>query len=246
MSAAAAAGHGGGGGGVHHGPPDPLTTLHIPGIDFDLPIYNFVITSWVIMFILVFTAYLATRNMQKMPKGIQNVWEMIVEGLFGFFAGLMGEQRARKYGPFLTTCFLYILLCNYSGLIPGAAMIKGFVPPTNNISITAALSILVFLSIFYFGIRAKGIGFFKHFVQPMAFLLILNIIEELVRPVSLSLRLYGNIFGEEMIIGQLGEMVPLLVPLPMMALGLLTGAIQAFVFTILASTYIAGATEEHH
>lgn len=234
------------GGGEHHGPVDPLITIDIPGTDFHLPIYNFVITSWVIMLILGFTAYLATRNMKRLPQGIQNLWETVVEGLFGFFGGLMGEERARKYGPFLATCFLYILLSNYSGLFPGAAMIKGFVPPTNNISITAALGILVFLSVFYFGIRAKGIGFFKHFFQPMAFLVVLNIIEELVRPVSLSLRLYGNIFGEEKIIEQLGEMVPLIVPLPMMALGLLTGAIQAFVFTILATTYISGATEEHH
>jgi F-type H+-transporting ATPase subunit a len=125
-------------------------------------------------------------------------------------------------------------------------MIKGFVPPTNNVSITAGLAVLVFLSVFYFGIQAKGIGFFKHFFQPMAFLFILNVIEELVRPISLSLRLYGNVYGEETIIAQLGEMVPFLVPLPMMVLGLLTGAIQALVFTLLASTYIAGATEEHH
>lgn len=241
MSAAAA-----GGGSVHHGPADPLFNLAIPGTEYHLPIYNFVITSWVIMFILAFTAYLATRNMKRLPKGIQNVWEYIVEGLFGFFGGLLGEERARKYGPFLATCFLYILLSNYSGLIPGAAMIKGFVPPTSNVSITAALAVLVFLSVFYFGIRAKGIGFFKHFFQPMAFLFILNVIEELVRPVSLSLRLYGNVYGEETIISELGNMVPFLVPLPMMALGVLLGAIQAFVFTLLATTYIAGATEEHH
>jgi len=235
-----------GGGAAHHGPVDPLFNVAIPGTDFHLPIYNFVITSWVIMFILVFTAWLATKNMHRMPKGIQNVWEYAVDGLFSFFGGIMGEERARKYGPFLGTCFLYILLSNYSGVIPGAAMIKGFVPPTNNVSITAGLAVLVFLSVFYFGIQAKGIGFFKHFFQPMAFLFILNVIEELVRPISLSLRLYGNVYGEETIIAQLGEMVPFLVPLPMMVLGLLTGAIQALVFTLLASTYIAGATEEHH
>jgi F-type H+-transporting ATPase subunit a len=241
-----ASAHGGSSGAVHHGPADPLFNIAIPGTEYHLPIYNFVITSWVIMFILVFTAWLATKHMHRLPKGIQNIWEYAVEGLFGFFSGMMGEDRARKYGPFLTTLFLYILLSNYSGLIPGAGMIKGLVPPTSNVSITAALAILVFLSIFYFGIRAKGIGFFKHFFQPMAFLFILNVIEELVRPVSLSLRLYGNIYGEETIIGKLGEMVPLIVPLPMMALAVLLGAIQAFVFALLASTYIAGATEEHH
>lgn len=235
-----------GGGGAAHGPVDPLFNPVIPGTDFHLPIYNFVITSWVIMFFLAFTAYLATKNMKRMPRGIQNVWEAIVEGLFNFLGSVMGPERARKYGPFLATCFLYILLSNYSGLFPGAAMIKGFVPPTNNVSITGALAILVFLSVFYYGIKAKGLGFFKHFFQPMAFLFILNLIEEIVRPISLSLRLYGNIFGEEKIIEELGNMVPFLVPLPMMVLGLLTGAIQALVFTLLASTYISGATEEHH
>lgn len=224
----------------------PLFDIAIPGTHYHLPIYDFVITSWVIMFFLAFTAFLATKNMKRLPKGVQNVWEAIVEGLFDFIGGIMGEERARKYGPFLVTNFLFILCANYSGMIPGAAMIRGFTPPTNNISITAGLSILVFLSVFYFGIQAKGIGFFKHFFQPMAFLFILNVIEELVRPISLSLRLYGNIFGEEKIIEELGLMVPFLVPLPMMLLGLLTGVIQAFVFTLLASTYIAGATEEHH
>lgn len=229
-----------------HGAVGPLFNIPIPGTAYHLPIYDFVITSWAIMFLLGFTAWLASKNMKRLPQGIQNIWEYIVEGLFNFFGGLMDDSRARKYGPFLATCFLYILLSNYVGLIPGAGKIRGLTPPTNNISITAALAILVFLSVFYFGIRAKRISFFKHFVTPMAFLLPLNILDELVRPVSLTLRLYGNIFGEEMIIEQLGHMVPLLIPLPMMLLGLLTGAIQAFVFTLLASSYIAGATEEHH
>ncbi len=224
----------------------PLFNIAIPGTQYHLPIYDFVITSWVIMFILGFTAWLASKHMEKLPKGIQNIWEYIVEGLFGFLGGLMGESRARKYGPFLTTFFLYILLSNYVGLIPGAGKVRGLMPPTNNVSITAALAILVSISVFYFGIRARGIGFFKHFISPMAFLLPIVILDEIVHPVSLTLRLYGNIFGEEMIIEQLGHMVPLILPLPMMLLGLLTGAIQAFVFTLLASSYIAGATEEHH
>lgn len=229
-----------------HGASGPLFDIPIPGTAYHLPIYDFVITSWAIMFVLGFTAWLASKNMKRLPQGIQNVWEYIVEGLFDFFGGLMGEKRARLYGPFLATCFLYILLSNYTGLIPGAAKVRGLMPPTNNVSITAALAILVFVSVFYFGLKAKGIGFFKHFVQPMVFLLPLVILDELVRPVSLTLRLYGNIFGEEMIIEQLGHMMPLLLPLPMMLLGLLTGAIQAFVFTLLASSYIAEATEEHH
>jgi F-type H+-transporting ATPase subunit a len=198
------------------------------------------------MAFLAIVSFLATRNMKSVPAGLQNIVEFLVGGLFEFFAGIMGEARVRKYGPFLLTFFLFILFSNYSGLIPGAKMIPGFMPPTNNISITAAFSILVFLSVFYFGIRAKGLGFFKHFFQPMAFLFILNVIEELVRPVSLALRLYGNVSGELIIKQELSAMMPFLLPVPMMLLGVLMGAIQAFVFTLLASTYIAGATEEHH
>jgi F-type H+-transporting ATPase subunit a len=225
---------------------DPFFKVSVPGTEYVVPVHHFVVTSWVIMLILIVVAWLGTKNMKKLPQGVQNIWEAVVEGLFGFFSGMMGEERARKYGAFLATLFLYILLSNYSGLIPGATMIKGFVPPTSNISITAALAIMVFISVFYFGIRAKGLGFFKHFFQPMAFMVVLNVVEELVRPLSLTLRLYGNVFGEETIIAELGKMAPFLLPLPMMCLGVLLCAIQAFVFTILASTYIAGATEEHH
>lgn len=220
--------------------------IPVPGTEFIVPIYDFVITSWVIMAFLAIISFLATRNMKSVPAGLQNIVEFLVGGLFEFFAGIMGEERVRKYGPFLLTFFLFILFSNYSGLLPGAKMIPGFMPPTNNISITAAFSILVFLSVFYFGIRAKGLGFFKHFFQPMAFLFILNVIEELVRPVSLALRLYGNVSGELIIKAELSALMPFLLPVPMMLLGVLMGAIQAFVFTLLASTYIAGATEEHH
>lgn len=232
-------------GGGAHGASDLVWNMPIPGTEYHLPIYSFVITSWLIMFLLVFTGYLATKNMKRMPKGIQNVWEYIVEGLFGFIEGMLGEKRVRLYGAFLVTLFLYILLSNYSGLLPGAGSVVGLMPPTANVSITVALAIIVFFSVFYFGIKTKGIGFFKHFLVPFAVLLPLNILDEIVRPVSLSLRLYGNIYGEEQILHQLGEMFPLL-PLPMMALSLLLGAIQALVFFLLATTYIAGATEEHH
>ncbi len=220
--------------------------IAVPGTDFVVPIYDFVITSWVIMALLALISFLATKNMKRVPAGLQNIVEFLVGGLYEFFGGIMGEKRIRMYGPFLFTFFLFILFSNYTGLIPWAKMIPGFVPPTNNISITAGFSILVFISIFYFGIRAKGIGFFKHFFQPMAFLFILNIIEELVRPVSLSLRLYGNVSGELIIKQELAAMMPFLLPVPIMLLGVLMGAIQAFVFTLLASTYIAAATEEHH
>lgn len=211
-----------------------------------IPVPHFVITMWVIMLLLIVLSLLATRNMKKVPSGVQNIMEYAVEGLVNFFSGVMGEERARAYFPLLGTFFLFILVSNYAGLIPGMGMIKGMKVPTSDVSVTAALAIITFFSVFILGIKRKGLRFFGHFLTPFALLLPLNIIEEIVRPISLTLRLYGNISGEEKIIEKLSEMVPLLLPLPMMALALLTGAIQAFVFTLLSSTYIASATEDHH
>lgn len=211
-----------------------------------VPVYSLTITSWVIMLILAVLFYFGTRNIQKVPSGIQNVMEAVVEGLFNFFAGILGEHRARLYTPILGTFFLFILLSNYSGLIPGMGHITGMQAPTSDWNVTGALAIIVFFATHYYGIKAKGPGYFKHFLTPFAVFLPLNIIEECVRPLSLAVRLFGNIFAEETIIFFLLMMAPFLVPVPMMALSLLLGAIQALVFTVLATSYINAATEEHH
>ncbi|NPV26704.1 MAG: F0F1 ATP synthase subunit A [Firmicutes bacterium] len=212
-----------------------------------VPVYSLTVTSWAIIALLGLLFYFGTRNMQRFPRGLQNVMEAIVEGLFNFFAGIMGEERARRYMPLLGTFFLFILVSNYSGLLPGSGEIPGFKAPTSDWNVTGALAIIVFFSVQYFGIKVHGLHYFKHFVTPHWLFLPLNILEQFARPLSLTLRLFGNIFGEEMIIAFLLGMAPFLVPLPMMALGLLTGLIQAFVFTILATSYITEATEvEHH
>lgn len=223
-----------------HGPKEPFATV----LGIDIP--HFVITMWVIMFILVFVSWLGTRKMKRVPSGVQNVVEFAVEGIYNFLAGMMGESRARAYLPLLGSFFFFILLSNYSGLIPGMGMIPGMKVPTSDLSITAALGITTFFVTHISGIQRKGIKYFAHFLTPVAWMLPINLIDELVRPVSLSFRLYGNIFGEETVINKIAEMAPLIAPLPMMALALLTGAIQAFVFTLLSTVYITGATEDHH
>ena len=219
---------------------EPLFTLF-----GKIPVYNFVVTMWGIMLLLIIVSWLATRKMKRIPSGVQNLMEYAIESLVNFFAGMMGEERAKAYIPLLGTFFFFILISNYTGMIPGMNMFPGMKTPTADVSITAALAIITFLSVFILGIQKKGLKFFAHFITPFALLLPLNLIEEIVRPVSLTLRLYGNIFGEEKIGEVLGNMFGLL-PLPMMFLALLTGGIQAFVFTLLSSTYIASATEDHH
>jgi len=197
------------------------------------------------MAILGLLFFFGTRNLKRVPGGLQNVVEAIVEGLLNFFTGVLGEKRARMYMPLLGTFFLFILLSNYSGLIPGSGIISGFKAPTSDWNVTGALAIVVFFATHYYGIKAKGIGYFKHFVTPFAAFLPLNLLEEVARPLSLTLRLFGNVFAEETIVFFLLVMAPFLVPVPMMALSLLLGAIQALVFTILATSYIGAATEEH-
>lgn len=213
---------------------------------FGLRVSSYVTTMWGIMAVILVISFFATRNLKKVPSGAQNAMEYIIQVLIDFFTGIMGEKRAKQYIPLLCTFFLMILLSNYSGLLPLSGHLPGVAAPTSTISVTAGFAIVVFFCTHIFGIKENGLGYFKHFLQPVAFLLPLMIIEELVRPLSLSLRLYGNIFGEEMVARQLFEMVPLLSPLPMQLLGLLMGLVQAFVFTLLAAVYWGGATADHH
>lgn len=220
----------------------PDVVFHLFG---KIPVYNYVITMWGIMLLLFLISWLSTRNMKKVPSGMQNVLEYGIEGLLNFFSDSMGAERARAYIPLLGTFFLFILFSNYSGVLPGIGVIPGMKVPTSEISVTAALAIITFFSVFILGIKKKGLRFFGHFLVPAAFMLPINIMDEFIHPLSLTLRLYGNIFGEEKIGEVLGNMAGFL-PIPMMFLGLLTGAIQAFVFTLLSSTYIATATEDHH
>ena len=118
--------------------------------------------------------------------------------------------------------------------------------PTNDINTTVALALLTSISYFYAGIRKKGLGYFNRYVQPAAFLLPINVLEDFTKPLSLSFRLFGNILADELVVGVLVALVPLVVPIPLMLLGLFTSAIQALVFATLAGAYIGEALEDHH
>jgi len=207
-----------------------------------------VTTMWGLMLLITLLAYFATRRMEKVPESrLQNFMEFALESILGLLSQVMGKEKlAKRYFPLLASFFILILASNYSGLLPGAGHIPGLQAPTSTLSVTAGFALIVFVSTHYYGIKTKGIKYFKHFIEPLPFLLPLNIIEEFVKPLSLSLRLYGNIFGEEMVVASLFALVPLFLPLPMMILGVLFGLIQAFVFTMLAALYIATATAEHH
>ena len=137
------------------------------------------------------------------------------------------------------------MVCNYSRLLPGAGHLKGFAVPTACLSVTAALGIIAFLTTHTIGIRERGLGhYLKTFIMPFFLLLPLNLIEQFVRPFSLALRLYGNLYGEEMVLEQLYNLFPILLPLLMNVLSLIFCLIQAMVFTMLLGIYVSEAAEE--
>ncbi|MDD2400950.1 MAG: F0F1 ATP synthase subunit A [Clostridia bacterium] len=222
---------------------EPLITLF-----GKLEINSVTTTMWGLIIVIAVLSYFATRNVKKIPESrLQNFMEFALEGLLKFFGQVMGSEKiAKRYLPFLASFFILILCSNYSGLLPGAGLeLPGLQPPTSTWSVTAGFAIVVFLATHYYGVKKKGLKYFKHFIEPIPVLLPLNILEELVKPLSLSLRLYGNIFGEEMVVAGLFALLPLFLPLPMQLLGLLFGFIQALVFTMLASIYISTATADH-
>lgn len=204
-----------------------------------IPIYSTVVNTWIIMALLLGGIFLATRKTSFIPRGIQHVLEMLLEFFYSLLEETMGKE-GRRYLPLVVTLFVFILSLNLSWFIPGMK------PPTMDLSTTAAFAVTTIILVQIFGIRKLGLGgYIRHFFQPAPFLFPLNVIEELVKPVSLSLRLFGNLFGEEMVVTILFLMIPFLLPTPIMLLGVLMGTIQAFVFTLLTVTYIANFIHGH-
>ena len=209
-----------------------------------LQITGVVVTTWVIMLVLTVFGIVSTRNLKDVPGPLQNLAEMAVESLRNFFAGILGKKYADKYFPIFATFFIYIIVCNYAGLLPGAGHLTGFSVPTACLSVTAALGIIAFGATHTITIREHGWKQpVRHLLKPFVLMLPLNLIEQIVRPVSLSLRLYGNLYGEEKVTEELYEIFPILLPLVMNVLSLLFCMIQAMVFTMLLGIYVSEGIE---
>ncbi|RLD94755.1 MAG: ATP synthase F0 subunit A [Aquificota bacterium] len=205
--------------------------------------YKYIFLTWVVMAIMVVLALVARKGLTLIPKGWQNFMESYVEGMLSFMSDIMGGHDARPYFPLIGTLFLFILISNWIGLVPG------FIAPTSNWNTTIAPAIVVFFYYHYVGIRKQGVlKYFKHFGGPVWWLspliFVLETIGHFARVLSLSIRLFGNIFGEESLFVVLFSLVPLLVPVPIMFLSIFFGFIQALVFTMLSIVYIALAVEE--
>ena len=216
-----------------------METLHSIGITGGM------VTSAVITVLLCALSIVAGKRLQTVPSGLQNFAEWAIGSLYGFFGDIMGEKACKRYFPLIATLFIYILFCNYSGLLPGAGHIPGLEAPTGSINCTMAMAVIVFVMMFAVGIKEhRGLGYFKHYFKPFAFLFPLMVLEDLVKPVSLTLRLYGNIFGEHTVTQSFFDLIPIGLPVVMQALSVLMGLIQALVFSLLAAIYIKEAMPE--
>lgn len=197
-----------------------------------------IVTTWAVMLLMVGGAWLVTRKLNdglEIPRW-QNVLEVIVLGVKDQIEEV-GLKQSRRYMPFVGTLFLFILVSNLLGVLPW------YEPPTGSLSTTAALALCVFLAVPFFGVREQGIvNYLKSYVQPTPVMLPFNIISELSRTLALAIRLFGNIMSGAMILAILLMVTPFIFPVVMNVLHLLTGVVQAYIFSILATVYIAAAT----
>lgn len=206
--------------------------------------YQHVVHSWLVMAILLISAVLFARGIKLLPEKGQNFFEVIIDGLENFMVEITGPE-GRAFFPFIATIFLYILVSNLLGLVPG------FFSPTADLNTTLSLALCTFVVTHIIGIKFHGAKYVKHFLGPVWVLAPLMFVIELIghfaRVMSLSVRLFGNIFGKEKILGILFALAGLyLAPLPILFLGILVSFIQAVVFMLLAIVYFAGAMEEAH
>lgn len=220
------------------------------GSEAVIPLFGFlditgeVITEWCIIAVLAIVSLIATHNLRERPGRFQNVIETGVEYLDNFFSGILGRKNARKYFFFLASLFVFIIASNYSGIIPGVGLTKYLKAPTSALSVTLALGIVTFVFLQAAGFKAGSKHYFSHFVKPVAVMLPLLLLDEFIKPASLALRLYGNIFGEETVTEELYGILPIGIPVVMMALSVLFCAIQAVVFTMLTSIYLEEFIED--
>ena len=215
-----------------------------------------VVGAILVLLVLMLFSLMANRRLKNIEDniipsdkfGVFTLFELVIEMVAGMMRDIIGPQW-KRYFPIIGTLALYIFFCNVLGLIPG------FDPPTNNVSTNAACALTVFLYYNYHGIRVNGIGHITHMANPMGvwwgwflspIMFPIELIGHLARPLSLTLRLMGNMTGDHAVVLGFAALVPMIVPIPFQILGLLVCAIQAMVFCLLSMVYIGIAVEEQH
>jgi F-type H+-transporting ATPase subunit a len=212
----------------------PLATVvvfHVGPVAVTRP----VVTTWAIMLVLAVASWASTRRLGLIPTRRQAVLELLVTGIVSQIEEVT-RSDARRLLPLLGTLFIFLLAANVSGIVPGVQA------PTAHLETPAALALIVFLAVHVFGIHARGlIGYLGSFAQPKLIMLPLNVLAEITRTFSLMVRLFGNIMSGEFLIALVLALAGLLLPIPLMALELLIGIVQAYIFTVLATVFIGAA-----
>jgi F-type H+-transporting ATPase subunit a len=206
--------------------------------------YPHVIYSWFVMIILIILGAVAAKGISMIPTKAQNVFEILISGIEEFMVDITGEE-GRWLFPISATIFIYIVVCNLIGLVPG------FLPPTASVNTTLSCAIPVVIFTHVIGVKYHGVKYIKHFMGPVWWLapliFVIEIIGHAARILSLSIRLFGNMMGHELVLGILFFLAGLfLAPLPIMALGIFVAVVQAFVFFLLSIMYFTGAMEHAH
>lgn len=207
-----------------------------------LAISNMIVTQWLVILALCLAAFVVNRTVIKGKNSrLRSTFEMLLDALEGWYASFIGSrQSARRYMPLLGTLFLFILVSNYLGILPTVGYAGSMFAPTGRWGTTLGLGIVVAIAVQVITVQSVGVwGWIKHLLHLGP----LSILEEFVRPFSLSLRLFGNIFGEETLLAVIVFLAPMIAPIPIMGLSLLFGGIQAVVFTTLTAIYIGGVLE---
>jgi F-type H+-transporting ATPase subunit a len=203
-----------------------------------IPISEPVVITWGIIAALTAGGLALRRRLELVPSSTQAACELVVEAVDSQIRDTMRVDPA-PYRAFIGTLFVFIFVANWSSLIPGVT------PPTARLETDAALALLVFVAVMWFGVRAGGLkGYLATFATPTPLMIPLNFVESLTRTFSLLVRLFGNIMSGVFVIGLILSLAGLVVPIPLMALDLLTGAVQAYIFAVLAMVFIAGAVAE--
>jgi F-type H+-transporting ATPase subunit a len=199
-----------------------------------------IVYTWIVMVLLVGSSWLATRRLSHESHG--SLWQTVLESVVAVIGDQIREitrQPADHILPFVGTLFLFIATANLLGVVPGLRS------PTGSLSTTAALAVCVFVAVPIYGFMKRGVRrYLGQYVQPSVFMLPFNILGELSRTLALAVRLFGNVMSSEMIVAILLAIVPLFFPVVMQMMGLLIGLIQAYIFAVLATVYIASATSD--
>jgi F-type H+-transporting ATPase subunit a len=194
-----------------------------------------VVTTWAIMAGLTLASWLVTRRLASRPSRRQAVLELIVTGIMDQIREVI-RKEPRPFLPLLGTLLIFLVAANLSGVVPGVEA------PTGKLETPAALALIVFVSVHFFGVRARGtLGYLASFAKPKLIMLPLNIVSEITRTFSLMVRLFGNVMSGEFVIALVVALAGLFVPIPLMVLEILVGLVQAYIFTVLATVFIGAA-----